>query len=110
MPMEVRRGQTVAGVWKELRVFALVDHLVRMVMGQSAILQPSGVERLSVLATRRWLGAPSTGIPLGALRVNPIRPHRLEPRVKKRRPKPFPLMITPRHERRQQLIQPALSG
>jgi hypothetical protein len=34
----------------------------------------------------------------------------VEPRVKTRRPKPFPLMITPRHELRQPLIQPALSG
>jgi len=34
----------------------------------------------------------------------------MEPRVNKRRPKYFPLMINPRHELRQQLIQPALSG
>jgi hypothetical protein len=110
MQMDVLRCQTVAGVLKELSVFALVDNLVRMVMGQPAILQHLGVERISFLDTLRWLSAPSTGMPLGALRVNPIRPHRMEPRVKKRRPKPFPLMSTPRHELRQQLIQPALSG
>jgi hypothetical protein len=53
----------------------------------------------------RWFSAPSTGIPLGGLIVNPIRPHRVEPRVKKRRPKSFPLMIKPRQALRQQLVQ-----
>jgi hypothetical protein len=47
---------------------------------------------------------------LGALIVNPIRPHRVEPRVKKRRPKSFPLMVTPRQELRQQMVQPELRG
>jgi Transposase DDE domain len=110
MQMDVLRCKTVAGVLKELTIFALVYNLVRMVMGESAILQHLGVERISFVDALRWLGAPSTGIPLRALRVNPIRPNRVEPRVKKRRPKPFPLMIKPRHELRQQLIQPALSG
>jgi hypothetical protein len=90
---------------KELTIFALVYNLVRMVMGQSAILQHIGVERISFVDALRWLGAPSTGVPLRALRTNPIRPQRVEPRVKKRRPKSFPFMITPRHELRRQLVQ-----
>jgi hypothetical protein len=49
-------------------------------------------------------------MPLGALIVNPVRPHRVEPRVKKRRPKSFPLMIKPRQELRQQLVQQELRG
>jgi hypothetical protein len=110
MQMDVLRCKTVAGMLTELTIFALVYNLVRMVMGQSAILQHLGVERISFVDALRWLSAPSTGIPLRALRVNPIRPHRVEPRVKKRRPKPFPLMIKPRHELRQQLLQPVLSG
>jgi hypothetical protein len=40
----------------------------------------------------------------------PHRPHGVEPRVKTRRPTRVPLMITPRQERRQQLLQPELSG
>jgi hypothetical protein len=68
------------------------------------------VERISFLDALRWLGAPSTGMPLGALIVNPVRPHRVEPRVKKRRPKSFPLMIKPRQELRQQLVQQELRG
>ncbi len=102
MRMEVLHCKTGSGVLEELTVFALVYNLVRMVMGQSATLQPLGVERISCVAALRWLGAPSTGIPLGALIVNPIRRRHVEPRVKKRRPKPFPLMLTPRQARRQQ--------
>ena len=105
MQMDVLHGKTVSGVLKELTIFAMVYNLVRMVMWHSAILQHLGVERISVVDALRWLGAPSTGIPLGALIVNPTRPHRVEPRVKKRRPKPFPLMITPRQALRQQLVQ-----
>ena len=81
-----------------------------MVMCQSATLQHIGVERISFLDALRWLGAPSPGMPLMALIVNPARPHRVEPRVQKRRPKSFPVMINPRQELRQQLIQPAPKG
>jgi IS4 transposase len=63
MPMEVLPSQTVAGVLKELTVFALVDNLVRMVMRPSATRQHLAVERISVVDARRWLGAPSPGIP-----------------------------------------------
>jgi hypothetical protein len=102
MQMDVWHGQTVPGVLKELTLCAIVDNLVRMVMGQSAGLQHIRVERISFLDALRWLSAPSTGIPLGARLVNPIRPHRVEPRVKKRRSKSVPLMIKPRHKLRQQ--------
>jgi hypothetical protein len=63
------------------------------------------VERISFLDALRWLGAPRTGIPLMALIVNPARPYRVEPRVKKRRPKSFPWMMKPRQARRRQLVQ-----
>ncbi|MDQ3830822.1 MAG: IS4 family transposase [Candidatus Tectomicrobia bacterium] len=107
MQMDVLHCKTVPGVLKELIVFALVYNLVRLVMWQSATLQHTAVEQISFLDALRWLSAPSTGMPLGALIVNPARPHRVEPRVNKRRPKPFPLMITPRQELRQQLLQQA---
>jgi Transposase DDE domain len=110
MKMDVLHCKTVAGVVKELTVFALVYTLVRLVMCQSATLQHISVERISFLDALRWFGAPHTGMPLVALMVNPARPHRVEPRVKKRRPKPFPLMIRPRQALRQQLLQQGLSG
>ena len=110
MQMDVLRCKTVAGVLKELTVFAIVYNLVRMVMGQSATLQHIGVERISFVDALRWLSAPSIGMPLVALIVNPIRPHRVEPRVKKRRPKSFPFMVKPRQVLRQQLVQQELGG
>jgi IS4 transposase len=110
MQMDVLRCKTVPGVLKELTVFAIVYNLVRLVMLQSATLQHTAVERISFLDALRWLSAPSTGRPLVALIVNPIRPHRVEPRVKKRRPKSFPFMIKPRQELRQRLVQHELKG
>jgi hypothetical protein len=98
MQMAVLHCKTVSGVLKELTVFALVYNLVRLAICRSAMLHHLGVARVSFVDALRWLGAPSTGIPLGALIVNPARPDRVEPRVKKRRPKSFPLMIKPRHE------------
>jgi hypothetical protein len=63
MPMDVLHGKTVPGVLKAWTGFAIVDHLVRLVMGPSARLQRIGVERISVLDARRWLGGPSPGRP-----------------------------------------------
>jgi Transposase DDE domain len=110
MQMDVLHCKTVPGVLKELMVFAIVYNLVRLVMWQSATLQHTKVEQISFLDALRWLSAPSTGIPLVALIVNPARPYRVEPRVKKRRPKSFPFMIKPRQELRRQLVQQTLRG
>jgi hypothetical protein len=110
MQMDVLHCKTVSGVLKELMVFAIGYNLVRMVMRQSATLQHTAVERLSFLHALRWLSAPSPGVPLMTLSVNPARPHRVEPRVKKRRPKSFPFMIKPRQALRQQLVQQELGG
>jgi hypothetical protein len=108
--MDVLHCKTVSGVLKELTMFAIVYNLVRLVMWQSATLQHTAVERISFLDALRWLCAPSTGMPLLALIVNPVRPHRVEPRVKKRRPKSFPFMIKPRQALRRQLVQQEFVG
>jgi Transposase DDE domain len=110
MQMEVLHGHTGPGVLKELTGFTIVYNLVRLVMRQSATLQHTAVVRISFRDALRWLGAPSTGLPLVALIGNPARPPRVEPRVRKRRPKRFPDMLNPRQERRQQIVQQALRG
>jgi Transposase DDE domain len=110
MRMDVLHCKMVPGVLKELTVLAIVYNLVRMVIWQSAALHHVGVERISVLDALRWLSAPRTGMPLVALIVNPAHPHRVEPRVRKRRPKSFPFMLKPRQELRQQLVQQELGG
>jgi hypothetical protein len=61
--MEVWHGQTVPGVPKGLAVLALVYNVVRLVMWHSARRQPLDVERISGVEARRWLGAPSPGMP-----------------------------------------------
>jgi Transposase DDE domain len=98
MHMDVLHCQTVAGVLKELTVWAIIYNLVRLVILPSARLQQVDAARISFLDALRWLGTSSTGMPLAALLVNCARPHHVEPRVKRRRPKRFPFMIQPRQE------------
>ena len=63
-----------------------------------------GKQHDNIFADHR-LDAPSIGMLLAAVIVNPMRPHRVEPRAKKRRPKKFPFMRKPWHALRQALIQ-----
>ena len=108
MKMDVLHCKTVLGVLKELTVFAIVYNLVRLVILQSAQHQQVEVARMSFLDALRWLGAPDSGVPLEGLYINSSRPHRVEPRVKKRRPKKFPFMSKPRHVLRKHLLQQPL--
>jgi len=105
MKMEVLRCHTVEGVLKELAMFALVYNLVRLVMLEAAHRQEVAVERISFVDALRWLRAAEPGSPLTALVVLPYRPERLEPRVLKRRPKPYGRMTRPRGEMRKSLLR-----
>ena len=105
MHMDGLHGNTVLGVLKELTVVAIIDHLVRRVSWQAARLQEVDAARISVLEALRWLRTSGTSMPLAALLVNPARPQRVEPRVKKRRPTACPFRGKPRHERRHQVRQ-----
>jgi hypothetical protein len=103
--MDVLRTKTVAGIHKELAMFALVYNLVRLVMLAAAQRQKVPVERISFIDALRWLQhAPADG-KLRDLRVLPYRPGRHEPRVRKRRPKEYDLMNRPRHELRKALMR-----
>jgi len=103
MGLDVLRCQTVAGVTKELTVYALVYNLVRVVMLEAAQRQGVAVERISFIDALRWLASARAGEPLPHLVVNPARPHRIEPRSIKRRPKQYPWMSAPRQELRKRL-------
>jgi hypothetical protein len=108
MQMDVLRCQTVDGVLKELHVFALVYNLTRLVMLSAARTQRVPVARVSFVAALRWLACPTPqGTPV-ILPLNPLRPIRYEPRVRKRRPKQYPLMKVPRRKLRQQLTSKQL--
>jgi hypothetical protein len=101
--MDVLRTKTVAGVHKELAMFALVYNLVRLVMLAAAERQNAPAERISFIDALRWLQQARPGQRLGNLTLVPLRPGRHEPRVRKRRPKEYDLMNRPRAELRQAL-------
>jgi hypothetical protein len=102
MKMDVLRCETVEGVLKELAMFGLAYNLVRSVMGESARLQGVDPDRIGLVDAVRWLIGIEGG-DLSELVVNPSRHGRVEPRVKKRRPKQYTLMSKPRAELRKSL-------
>ena len=103
--MDVLRIKSVDGIHKELTVFAIVYNLVRLAMLEAAQRQGVMPDRISFVDALRWLVAAGTGLPLRRIRVLPLRPDRHEPRVRKRRPKNYPLMTKLRAE-----LTQALSG
>ena len=105
MKMDVLRCETVAGVSKELLMFALVYNLVRVVMLEAARRQGVAVDRISFVDALRWLCEARPGVALPRLVVNPDRADRAEPRVRKRRPKQYPLMTKPRSELHKALLE-----
>jgi hypothetical protein len=107
MGLDVLKCKTVHGVLKELIIFALIYNLVRLVMGHAARRQHVAIDRISFIDALRWLGTAQDDELLPTLVVNPHRPGRYEPRVRKRRPKPYPLMTKPRGELRNLLVNNA---
>ena len=61
-------------------------------------------DRISFADTLAWLRQAGPDEELPPMVVVPVRPGRLEPRVVKRRPKPYPLMQRPRDELRKLLL------
>lgn len=103
MNLEVLRSQSVQGIKKELLIFALVYNLVRLVMLEASRRQEVALSRISFVDALRWLRTATPTTPLRPLIINPSRPHRMEPRVVKRRPKPHALMTKPREQLRKAL-------
>jgi hypothetical protein len=101
--LDVWQGTTVDGVLTELLVFAWLDTLSRLGMRQAARRQQVDSARGSLIAAARWLAAARDNEPRSLRVVPPHRPARDEPRVRTRRPKPYPLMQTPRKELRKLL-------
>jgi hypothetical protein len=104
MKMDVLKCKTVDGVLEEFAIYAIVYNLVRIVMMEAAARQGVDVERISFIDAFRWLCEMQTdGLP--RLVVNPARPGRFEPRVRKRRRKEYPLMKRLRSELRKRLLE-----
>lgn len=98
MKMEVLKCKSVEGVQKELAVYLMVYNAARRAMLEAAKQQ--GIEdawRISFIDAVRWISARLMGLPgVEKLIVNPFRPGRFDPRVRRRRPKTYPLMMEPR--------------
>lgn len=103
MGMDVLRCQSVDGVLKELHMFALVYNLVRCVMLEAGRRQGVPPDWISFVDALRWLATAGRGVALDDLNLVRLRPGRIEPRVVKRRPKPYKRMTQPRHQLRKEL-------
>jgi hypothetical protein len=117
--MDVLRSKSPEMVRKELYVYLLAYNLLRTLMWEAGTTYSTLPLRLSLQATRQHLDnfIPQLLITSGNKRRRiyrillamivhkpvPERPGRSEPRVRKRRPKAYPLMQQPRDVLRQQL-------
>ncbi len=112
--MEVLRCKTPSMVRKELYVYLLAYNLLRSLMWSAGTTYGTPPLRLSLQGTRHHfthfisvlLAADSrqhdqiyrTLLKVIVHKSVPLRPGRSEPRVRKRRPKSYPLMKQPRHQ------------
>jgi hypothetical protein len=113
--LDVLRCKSPAMVEKEIAMHAITYNAIRAIMQEAAATNHAPLERLSFKGTadtlREWAGIFSTGKStrkrerlydqmLGVIAGDlvPERPHRSEPRVKKRRPKTYQLMTAPRDQ------------
>jgi len=102
LKMDELKCKTLQGVRKERLVFLLVYNLIRILMLRAARCQHANVNRLSFADTLAWLRHGDLSV-WPDLKTNPLRPGRLEPRVRKRAKKQFPYMTIPRAELKSQL-------
>jgi Transposase DDE domain len=103
MGMEILHCKTVEGVQKELWMFLLIYNLVRAVMIAASKRQKTAVSRISFASALHWMRCAKAGDALARLAVVQHRPNRMEPRVLKRRAKPYDLMVRPRKKMREEL-------
>lgn len=110
MKMDVLKCKTVDGILKELHIYGLIYNLVRLIMREAAARQGVAPDRISFADAYRWLACAAPDEEVPPLVVNRARPARIEPRVRKRRPKQYPLLKKPRHALRKQLLRQAVAA
>jgi hypothetical protein len=121
MGMDMLRTQTPARVRAELAMFLVGYNLIRTVMFDAAKMSEVRLEQLSFKSALMRFGLWCAGLRHGiqvvawlrgyagilsdlARDLHPERPGRYEPRVVKRRPKPFPRMQQPRQVWREKVL------
>lgn len=123
MEMDILRTKTPPMIEKELAAYLLAYNLVRWAMAQAAWLGQVLPRALSFSAARRLAGllheqllharkrdiTRIIGLTLAGLASCrlPLRPGRVEPHAKKRRPRPLPLLMEPRSLARLKIGNPA---
>lgn len=114
--MEQLRCRTPEMARKELWVYLLAYNLIRLLMAQAALLADQVPRQLSFKhAVQVWISWHQRGggsydevvmhgllLLIAQPRVG-LRPGRIEPRQRKRRPKQFPLMTKPREQAREEV-------
>lgn len=101
MGMDVLKSKTKDGILKELTVFAIAYNLVRDELLVESESRGIAVTRISFIDALRSLKHGRLRQRRRNLKVLPLRPGRTEPRVRKRRPKTYPLMRRPRCKMKQ---------
>jgi len=98
LKMDILKTKSVDNIRRELIAYCIIYNLVRLVMIEAAEKLKLPLKRISFCDAARWLLESLSEVrPLNII-VLPVRPARREPRVKKRREKPYPYMIKPRDE------------
>lgn len=100
MRMNVLRSKTVAGVEREIWMYAIVYNAVRLVMLEAAAKQQVPVDRLSFADALYWVRHGDLGLPVPRLSLVPHRPGRVEPRLIKRRHDQYGRLTKPRQQMR----------
>jgi hypothetical protein len=100
--MDELKCKTLDGVRKERLIFLMVYNLIRIAMLNAARRQNVNANRISFADTLAWMRHGDVSAPTD-LKINPLRPGRLEPRVLKRPKKSFPYLTLPRAQLKSQL-------
>jgi hypothetical protein len=115
MSMGILRSKTPAMVKKEIWVYLLAYNLIRLMMAQSAELADIAPRTISFKhCIQLWVASKLHIDTTNATQLRAMfllmaqqrvadRPGRIEPRARKRRPKPYPLLTRPRHQAREQV-------
>jgi Transposase DDE domain len=122
LQMESLRCKSPAMVYRELLMHLIAYNLIRCLMAEAASIYEVSLERISfkgsmdtvrhfsqvmAQARSRRQQTELLNAMLSALAGDPLpdRPHRIEPRHQKRRPKAYPFLIKPRGQRTAQLLR-----
>ncbi len=105
LKMEVLHGKSPKMVETEILAYVLVYNLVQLVVHEAAARQCVAPQRISFVDTVRWILHADPDQDMPPILVNPDRPGRFEPRVRKRRHNGYSYMTRPRAELKEMIAR-----